>query len=86
VPGALREEQPQAMGCETNQQGRWRPLGLVATRQAGECYRWPVDANGYSHYSLFRTVEDAFGLGSLGREDAKSQAFAACNFDGGCRP
>jgi hypothetical protein len=35
---------------------------------------------------LLHTVEDAFGLGSLGREDAKSQAFAACNFEGSCRP
>lgn len=26
----------------------------------------------YDHYSLVRTVEDAFGLGTLGREDAKA--------------
>jgi hypothetical protein len=48
--------------------------------------RGSVDGNRYSHYSLLHTVENAFGIGSLGREDAKSQAFGACNFDGGCGP
>jgi hypothetical protein len=45
-----------------------------------------VDANTYNHYSLLRSIEDALGLGSLGREDAKSHPFAPCNFVAGCRP
>lgn len=34
-----------------------------------------VSATRYSHYSIMRTVEAAFGLGDLGREDAKAAAF-----------
>lgn len=43
-----------------------------------------IDSAAYTHYSLLRTVEDVFGLGSLGREDAKARPFGACNFSGGC--
>ncbi len=31
-----------------------------------------VSKDRYDHYSLLRTIEDIFGLGSLGREDAKA--------------
>ena len=43
-----------------------------------------IDATRYSHYSLLRTVEDNFQLGTLNRKDAQAQPFAACNFTGGC--
>ncbi len=43
-----------------------------------------VDGTAYSHYSLLRTVENALGLGSLGRRDATAAPFAACNFGPGC--
>jgi Phosphoesterase family len=44
------------------------------------------DATSYSHYSLLRTVESVFGLGSLGRSDAAAAPFASCNFGSGCGP
>lgn len=31
----------------------------------------------FTHYSLLRSIEDNFGLGTLGREDAKARSFAA---------
>jgi len=34
-----------------------------------------IDRSPYTHYSLLRTVEENWSLGSLGREDAKSTAF-----------
>ncbi|HXU23623.1 MAG TPA: alkaline phosphatase family protein, partial [Tepidiformaceae bacterium] len=43
-----------------------------------------VDGTPYTHYSLLRTVENVLGLGSLGRQDAGSSPFAACNFTTGC--
>ena len=42
------------------------------------------DATSYNHYSLLRSVEDNFGLGSLKRNDASATPFAACNFSVGC--
>ncbi len=44
------------------------------------------DATAYTHYSLLRTIEDNFGLGSLQRYDAQAAPFAPCNFTGGCGP
>lgn len=43
-----------------------------------------TDATTYTHFSLLRTVEEVFGLETLGREDAKAAPFAACNFGKGC--
>ena len=43
-----------------------------------------VDASRYDHYSLLRTVEDNFALGTLKRADASATPFAACNFGAGC--
>lgn len=43
-----------------------------------------VDASRYDHYSLLRTVEDNFVLGTLKRADASATPFAACNFGAGC--
>jgi Phosphoesterase family len=43
-----------------------------------------TDAARYSHYSLLRTVEDNFHLGTLNRKDAAAKPFAACNFAKGC--
>jgi len=43
------------------------PQGDVLTRG--------VDNTLYSHYSLLRTVEDNWGLGSLGRRDSTASAF-----------
>ncbi|GEM_PF-5526296 len=34
--------------------------------------------------TLLRTIEDNFGLGTLGRNDASATPFAQCNFTGGC--
>ena len=38
------------------------------------------DAARYTHYSLLRTIEDTFALGTLGRNDATAAPFAAENF------
>jgi hypothetical protein len=43
-----------------------------------------LDASRYDHYSLLRTVEDNFALGTLKRADASATPFAACNFGAGC--
>ena len=43
-----------------------------------------TDTARYSHYSLLRSVEDNFQLGTLNRKDAQAPPFAACNFRGGC--
>jgi phospholipase C len=45
-----------------------------------------VDARPYTHYSLLRTVEEAFGLGTLHRHDTTATPLAACDFTGGCGP
>jgi acid phosphatase len=45
-----------------------------------------VDATPYTHYSLLRTVEEAFLLGTLHRHDATAAPLAACDFTGGCSP
>ena len=39
-----------------------------------------TDTARYTHYSLLRTIEDTFNLGTLGRNDAKAAPFAAENF------
>lgn len=52
-------------------------LGPLVTAGAG-------DATAYTHYSLLRTLEDNFNLGTLGRAEAQTVPFAACNFTGGC--
>ena len=38
----------------------------------------------YTHYSLLRTVEDTFNLGTLRRNDESATPFDACIFSGGC--
>jgi phospholipase C len=45
-----------------------------------------TDSSSYTHYSLLRTIEDDFGVGSLNRKDATAVHFAACNFSTGCNP
>ena len=35
-----------------------------------------VDHNPYNHFSLLRTIEDNFSLGTLGRNDAKANSFS----------
>lgn len=41
-----------------------------------------VDPTHYTHYSLLRTIEDNFDLGSLGRNDQDAAPFAQVNFLG----
>lgn len=36
------------------------------------------DRNTYNHYSLLRTIEENFQLGTLGRNDAKANSFTSC--------
>ncbi len=43
-----------------------------------------TDATLYTHYSLLRTIEDNYGLGTLNLKDALAAPFAACNFGTGC--
>jgi phosphoesterase family protein len=43
-----------------------------------------VDTSRYDHYSLLRTVEDNFALGTLKRADASAKPFSACNFGAEC--
>ena len=38
-----------------------------------------VDHNTYNHFSLLRTIEDNFSLGTLGRNDAKASSFSCFN-------
>jgi acid phosphatase len=45
-----------------------------------------TDPGLYTHYSLLRTIEDDFGVGTLNRNDTPAVSFAACNFTTGCNP
>lgn len=45
-------------------------LGEAAGRKGS------IDSSEYNHYSLLRTVEDNWDLGTLGRKDAKARSFA----------
>jgi hypothetical protein len=38
------------------------------------------DSRSYTHYSLLRTIEDNFSLGTLNRNDAQADPFSACDF------
>lgn len=51
------------------------PGNRIYTAFVGEMVR-PGTTNGtrYDHYSLLRTIEDNYGVGTLGREDAKATA------------
>lgn len=44
-----------------------------------------TDSTRYTHYSLLRTIENNFRLGTLNRNDATAIPFAACNFEGECK-
>lgn len=44
-----------------------------------------TDSTRYTHYSLLRSVEEAFHLGTLNRNDASAQPFDRCIFEGGCK-
>lgn len=44
-----------------------------------------TDSTRYTHYSLLRTIENNFRLGTLNRNDASAIPFAACNFGDGCK-
>jgi len=45
-----------------------------------------IDAHPYTHYDLLRSIEINFGLGSLGRRDAKANGFARSDFKAAARP
>jgi len=50
----------------------------VYTALVGPAIRPGLVSNApYTHYSLLRTVEDAFGLGTLGRDDAHARSIAS---------
>ncbi len=58
----------------TFDEGSWvGPNSIYAAMVGPNVKSGYVNLNPYNHYSLLRTVEDAFELGTLGRNDAKAR-------------
>ncbi|MGE3802671.1 MAG: alkaline phosphatase family protein [Candidatus Kapaibacterium sp.] len=47
----------------------------IYTVLLGDCIQPGYEEEGYNHYSLMRTIEKNFGLGSLGKNDARANWF-----------
>ncbi|KAI8871658.1 hypothetical protein GQ42DRAFT_91924 [Ramicandelaber brevisporus] len=63
-----------------DENGNWLARNQVYTVLVGKgAAPGVVDSNAYDHYSLLRTIEDNFGLGNLGRNDADAKPFSSLN-------